>query len=85
MGLNLSKFSFSPVLLSLPMKFECAACNQSYLHPYSLDDHHYLDCPDCQQAGLLLGIVESEDVLHHPLQFMQSYMRMLKTAKLHLH
>ncbi|MGE8540346.1 MAG: hypothetical protein ACN6NX_03520 [Acinetobacter sp.] len=84
MGLSISKLGFNATIFSLPIKFECTVCNQSYLHPYSLEDHHYPDCPDCQQAGLLMGIVESEDMLHHPLQFMHSYMRMLKAAKLHL-
>lgn len=81
MALSIPRLNFTPALFNMPMKFECAACHQNYLHPYSLDAHHYPACPNCQQAGLLQGLAETEDLIHHPIQFLSNYRRMLKSAR----
>ena len=62
------------LLFNLPMKFECHNCNSCYMHPYQLDHHHYPACPQCKQQGLLTGIAETSDLLHHPIHAMNSYL-----------
>lgn len=62
-------------LLKMPMKFECTYCNHCYVHHYQYEDHHYPTCPDCQKAGLLMGVAEMGDVLHHPMIFASSYLK----------
>jgi len=44
------------------------------MHPYQLDHHHYPACPQCKQQGLLTGIAETSDLLHHPINAMNSYL-----------
>lgn len=80
MALSIYKLSHRSAIFGMPMKFECPTCKQSYLHPYTQDNHHYPACPSCQQAGLLQGIAETEDLIHHPIQFLSSYVLMLKSA-----
>ena len=58
---------------NMPIKFECAHCNKIYLGQYQhIMRPHYPDCPSCEQPGLLLGIAVIEDLLKHPLSFVQN-------------
>ncbi|ENX14760.1 hypothetical protein F894_01126 [Acinetobacter sp. CIP 51.11] len=48
------------LLTSKSLKFECHHCDKIYLQHYKDQQHRY---PDCQQAGLLLGLAEAGDQL----------------------
>ena len=48
------------VLPSSSLKFECKHCDKIYLHHYANAQHRYPHCPDCKQAGLLLGRAEKK-------------------------
>lgn len=63
------------VIASRSLKFECKHCDKIYLHHYAHSQYRYPHCPDCKQAGLLLGRVEKGDVLRNPLEFASSYVR----------
>ena len=63
------------VIPSSSLKFECKHCDKIYLHHYAHAQYRYPHCPDCKQAGLLLGRVEKEDLLRYPLEFASSYVR----------
>lgn len=63
------------VLPSSSLKFECKHCDKIYLHHYANAQHRYPHCPDCKQAGLLLGRAEKEDLLRYPFEFASSYVK----------
>ena len=73
------------VLLHMPMKFECTHCNHCYFHSYRLENHHYPTCPDYHQAGRLLGLVEFNDLIQHPMFYATRYFKQTwhKLKKLH--
>ncbi len=48
------------LLTSKSLKFACHHCDKIYLQHYQDQQHRYPHCPDCQQAGLLLGLAEIE-------------------------
>lgn len=63
------------VMPSRSLKFECKLCDKIYLHHYPYGQHRYPHCPNCKQAGLLLGRAEKEDLLRYPLEFASSYVK----------
>ena len=48
------------VIASRSLKFECKHCDKIYLHHYAHSQYRYPHCPDCKQAGLLLGRAENK-------------------------
>ena len=63
------------LLTSKSLKFACHHCDKIYLQHYQDQQHRYPHCPDCQQAGLLLGVAEAGDLLRHPFEFASSYIK----------
>lgn len=73
------------LLQSKPLKFKCQPCNKVYLHYYKPKQRQYPHCPSCKQAGSLLGSIEAEDLLRHPVEFVTSYIKqtLYKPGKSH--
>lgn len=63
------------ILLTKPLKFECTHCDKIYLHNLEHEQPKYPHCPNCQHAGLLLGVAETEDLVRHPVEFATSYVK----------
>lgn len=63
-----------PTVSNMPIKFECHHCQKIYMQKYSAEALvNYPHCPDCDTAGMLLGSVETEDILKHPVTFIKSF------------
>ncbi len=63
------------ILLQLPIKFECKHCQQIYFHSYAQSALHPPHCPDCQHAGLLMGVAEKTDLLRYPILWIGKVMK----------
>ena len=70
----------------MPMKFECIHCNKIYMHQYPTNAiSFYPTCPDCEQAGLLLGTADTIDIVKHPKTFAKTLIKQIshKLGKSH--
>lgn len=70
----------------MPIKFECTHCNKIYMYQYHVNiSAFYPECPDCKQAGLLLGTADPIDILKHPRTFAKSLFKQIsyKLSKSH--
>jgi NAD-dependent SIR2 family protein deacetylase len=59
----------------LPLKYECPRCHRLYMKSYQLSESNYPNCPKCQKPGLLLGLIELEDIKQHPLRFTRALLK----------
>lgn len=63
------------IMFNRPIKFQCVKCNKIYLGPYQGHQHQYLHCPHCQSSGQLLGFIDPQDWLKHPIHCLQTYLK----------
>lgn len=70
----------------MPIKFECTHCNKIYMYRYYPTIRaFYPECPDCKQAGLLLGKADPIDILKYPQTFAKIFFKQIsyKLSKSH--